>query len=528
MSDIVVDTSGGKVRGLTRGVHTFRGVPYGAPTGGENRFRPASPPTPWPGVRDALSYGPTAPQVSMPAEAGTPQGTPGPGPQFMEFLRGLAGDEPPMAEDCLVLNVWTSSLEQQNPRPVMVWVHGGAFTTGSGSWPLYDGTPLAERGDVVVVTINHRLGALGYLHLAELGGPDYSDSGNVGMLDIVLALQWIQENIGNFGGDPSRVLVFGGSGGASKTSTLLGMPAAEGLFHRAGLLSGPLLRVSSSEAATRNAEALLARLDLSPKDLGKLHEIPWPRLVEEAEHLGVAISDGLASAAGSEGFMPLQPVLDGRVVPAHPMDPTASPLARDVPAMIGSCRDDMKMMMLAQPWFGTLDEAGLASIASANFADLAPEMLRCYRELLPDATPTDIASAFVTDRVMWAGSIRWAERKAAGGPAPVFLYRWDYETPALGGVLGATHGGDIPFAFNIFDLTPMAGDRPENADIGASVSEAWVRFAHDGDPNHGGLPRWEPYSVGDRATVVMDAPCRTENDPRSELRSLYEKVLDQA
>jgi para-nitrobenzyl esterase len=477
-------------------------------------------------VRDALTFGPTAPQLAMPSEASGAPTLEGPAAAFMGFIQGLiGGPEPAQGEDCLVLNVWTSGIDQQTPRPVMFWVHGGAFTTGSGSWAMYDGTSLAARGDVVVVTINHRLGALGYLNLADLGGEEYADSGNAGMLDIVLALQWVHDNIARFGGDPNRVMMFGGSGGASKSSTILAMPAAKGLLHRVGLLSGPMLRVNEPDTATAAAERLLARLDLKSDEVHKLRDVPFSRLVAEAEHIGVTITDGLAGAAGSEAFMPLQPVLDGRHIVSHPMDPAASPLGTDVAAIIGSTRDDMKMMMLGHPRFGTLDEAGLEGVARANFGESAPEMVDAYRAAMPDASPTDIACAFVTDRVMWAGSIRWAERKAIGSNAPTYLYRWDYASAAMGGVLGATHGGDIPFAFDNYSLTPMAGDRPENARMGHIVSEAFVRFVHDADPNQPELPDWQPYSVENRPTMIFDVESHLEYDPRAELRRLYDKML---
>ena len=260
---------------------------------------------------------------------------------------------------------------------MLVWVHGGAFSTGSGSWPLYDGAGLAGRGDAVVVTINHRLGPLGYLHLAELTDDDrYRDSGNVGMLDIVLALQWVRDNIAGFGGDPGRVMVFGDSGGGSKTSVLMAMPAAKGLFHRAAVMSGPLIQSSLPDLATANAEQLLRGLGIAVSDIGKLHDVPVKQLLHEAEAVGVPITSGLASAAGAGQFMPFQPVVDGRALPAHPMDPVASPVGADVPVLVGSTKDDMKMMMLGMPWFGALDDAGLDAMAGGVFGAAGPEFAR--------------------------------------------------------------------------------------------------------------------------------------------------------
>src|SRR5690606_32474041 len=228
-------------------------------------------------------------------------------------------------EDCLVLNVWTSGINDGVKRPVLFYIHGGAFSTGSGAWTMYDGTGAAHRGDAVVVTVNHRLGPLGYLHLADIGGDEYAHSGNAGMLDLVLALEWVRDNIAQFGGDPDSVLVFGSSGGASKTSTLLAMPAAKGLIHRANLMSGAMMRATTAERAGQNAEKFLKQLGIDRKDFRKLLDIPAKTLVEQAEKLAMSISGGLAGQGNPEDFMPLQPVVDGDVLPVHPMDPVAAP-----------------------------------------------------------------------------------------------------------------------------------------------------------------------------------------------------------
>jgi para-nitrobenzyl esterase len=406
----------------------------------------------------------------------------------------------------------------------MVWLHGGAFNVGSGSWPMYDGRGIASRGDAVVVTVNHRLGPLGYLNLGELLGAEYEQSGNAGMLDIVLALQWVRENIERFGGDPQRVLVFGNSGGASKTSVLLGMPAARGLIHRAAVMSGPLIRASTREISTHHAGQLLRELDLAVTDAHKLLEIPAGRLLQAAGKVGVAIDAGLAGGAKSEAFMAFQPVVDGSALPGQPMDPQAAPEGAHVPVLVGSAKDDMKMMMLGMPWFGRLDDRGLEQMAGHTFGVLAQDALAAYRRENPAATPTDIACAFVTDRVMWWGSIDWAQRKAAADAGSAYLYRFDFETPVMGGLLGATHGGEIPFVFNNYLLTKIAGDGPNHAAVAKQLNDTFVQFAQTGNPNHSGIPHWKPYTPAERATLKFDVTTAVEHDPRSEVREIYARL----
>ncbi len=527
MSAPIANTLYGRVSGnVEDGIMVFRGIPYADSVSGPYRFTPPRPPKAWSGVKDASHFGPTAPQLGH-AEAG------GSAPQseeaalrakaFGELIHDMAGDEPAQGEDCLVLNVWTNSTDCSRSRAVMVWIHGGAFETGSGSWPLYDGKALAARDDAIVVTLNHRLGPLGFLDLRDYD-PACSASGNLGMLDIIQALQWIQDNIVFFGGDPNKVMVFGSSGGASKISTLMAMPAAEGLVHRAAMMSGPYIRARSEDYAKRISEHLIERLGIGDNPVAALREIPWDTLLKEVKQLSVPIDAGLASAASPEAFMPMQPVLHPEILPQHPMDPVASPHGPDIPVMIGSTKDDMKMMMLTMPWFNTIDDAGLEGFARATFGELFQEFLDAYREAYPDANPTELACQFVTDRVMWSGSIDWAERRLKAEGAPVYFYRFDYETPVMDGLLGATHGGDIPFAMNNYACTKIAGQRPEHAVMGQQMSDAFVAFAHTGIPQTPAIRDWPAYTLEDRATMLLDVECRVTADPMKRLRELYARA----
>lgn len=474
--EVIAETAYGKIRGVeTQGIRIFKGVPYGASTAGRNRFMPPMNPAAWSGVRDALQYGPSAPQTAA-----------------------MKGE----SEDCLVLNVWTPALKDGRKRPVMFWCHGGGFASGSGSSPGTDGTNLARRGDVVVVTINHRLNVLGFTHVPDLS----SVSGEAGMLDIVQALKWVRDNIQQFGGDPGNVTIFGQSGGGRKVGTLLSMPSARGLFHRAIIESGPTIRLVEQSAADRNAERLMSKLQLGRNEEGELQKIPVERIM--AAYFAV-LKDMGSTDPMTEGFSPM---VDGAVIPAHPFYPAASNVSADVPLMLGSTRTEMTLQSPADAF--SLNEDGMRARVKTLIRDKAETTIEAYRQANPGASPSDLYFLIASDYRYGAPVMKIAERRAALNKGPVYLYYFRWETPVQGGRLKSPHTIEIPFAFdNVRISAQLTGGGEEAMALADKVSDTWLAFARTGDPNNPKIPRWSRFNARDWPTMVFNNAIRLENDP---------------
>jgi para-nitrobenzyl esterase len=502
----VVQTTNGPIRGYREDkLHVFKGVRYGAPPIGALRFKPPVKPQAWADVADAVALG--NPAVQGGSVPGKPSGgTSGGDP--------AAPGQPLSSEDCLFLNVWTQGLGGK--RPVMVWLHGGGFSNGSGGAAMYDGGNLARRGDVVTVTVNHRLNVFGYLHLGDILGKDYESSGQAGMLDIVLVLEWVRDNIAKFGGDPGNVTIFGESGGGAKVSMLLAMPPAKGLFHKAIIQSGPGLRAVPRERATMLAKTLLDQLGV--KDAKALQDADGAAIAKAAAEAPRNLPRSDDNMARNASF---SPCIDGAALTRDPFVPDAPAQSKDIPVMIGTNKDESTLFMRGAPDFGSVTEEKLLERTKRSAGDKAEKLLAALRAIYPDYTPTYLQSAVQTAQGMWMGSIQLAERKAAQNGAPVYMYMLTWETPVARGALKSPHALEIPL---VMDNVERARDFVGRGDAPVSLAEqmapAWLAFAKTGNPNHGGVPAWPAYDAKTRATMLFNLESKIANDPNAEVRKI--------
>jgi para-nitrobenzyl esterase len=463
---------------------------------------PPVKPMAWTGTRDALTFGPTAPQTSD--NSGTT----------------AAGSPAQQSEDCLVLNVFTPGLNDGRKRPVMVWLHGGGFASGSGSGRILDGTSLAHTHDVVVVTLNHRLNVFGYTYLGDAMGSEFASSAAVGLLDIVAALQWVRDNISGFGGDPNVVTIFGQSGGGRKVATLMSMPVAKGLFHRAIIESGAVLRLTTHEDAAKQTDLLLAELGLKAGQIRELQGVPMAKLLAADAAVQKKITQR------DPGMVANTPMVDGKVIPAHPWDPKGPALSANIPLLIGYAHTEETLYDRPTPEKLALDEAGLKERASKRLGQDPARVIEAFRKANPTATPWDLWILIATDHPRGTFTRELAKRKADQHGAPVFAYRYDWETPEGGGHMRSPHTIEIQFVFNNIKIAgPLISKMPEAYALAEKTSAAWVAFARAGDPNTSKLPKWPAFSAASRDTMLFNNECRVVADPDRGSRLVMEQVL---
>ena len=493
-----VEISSGRLAGRRdEGVDCFLGIPFAAPPTGPRRFRPPRPVEPWAGVREATSFGNAAPQNVL----------------ATGVLPGM--DVGRQGEDCLTLNVYTPAADGGH-RPVLLWIHGGAFVIGAGSQTIYDGRRLARRGDVVVVTINYRLGALGFLDL----GPRFGDvfAGNLGLRDQIAALGWLRENIARFGGDPGNVTIFGESAGGMSVGTLLGCPEARGLFQRAILQSGAAHNAHHREAAARVLDLFLRELGASDADA--LRDAPLARILEAQLRCMM-----LAPVDGSP--LPFQPTAGDDLLPESPLDAVRAGSAAGVPVLLGTTRDEWTLFRFMDPGLDALDDAGFAARVAAG-GEAAPvlRLVDAYRKQTPEARPAEHFLAFETDRTFRIPALRLADAQAPW--APVYVYEFAWSSPLQGGALGACHAIDLPFVFGTLDAPGMAAFAGDGADarrLRDDVMDAWIAFARDADPCHSSVPFWPRHDPASRPTLVFDRALRVESAPRDGTYRAWEGLL---
>ena len=505
----VVETNAGRVQGLViDSVCHFRGVRYGAAPIGPLRWAPPQPAPAWKGIYDASDFGAPAMQLA----SGTSVDTANDFGFQMHRVFTTPSELKVMNEDCLYLNVWTPAPDGKK-RPVMVWIHGGGYAYGSGSQPIYQCDGLARAGDVVAVSVNHRLNVFGYLHLGDLMGPEFATSGTVGMQDLVLALQWVRDNIAAFGGDPGNVMIMGQSGGGAKVSTLLAMPSAKGLFHKAAIQSGPGLTVGRKGPTTEAARKLLDALGVKPGDIAALRALPAPTILAAAAKVNGAGFGGVGSG----------PILDEVVITRDPFTPDAPDVSADVPILIGWAKDEWTIFSAGEPWFGRMTEDDLQARIKP-FGESGQRLLAAYRQAYPAYSPTYLWIQMVSGRVM-LGSEAIAARKTAKGAAPAYVYMVAWETPVEGGVFKTPHTMEIPFMLYSYDkVRTFVGEGPGPGHMADVIGGAWVAFARTGKPDHPGVPHWPAFNTTERPVMVFDTQSRVVDDPLPGVRQVLETL----
>lgn len=494
--------TGGRIRGCRRGaVATFLGIPYGADTSGLNRYRPPQPVEPWSGVRDTLRVGRVCPQT-----------TPFDSIQIRQDIAAAITDgytdSGNMGEDCLNLNLWAPASAAREARlPVLVWLHGGGLASGSANLKRTDGHNLAKRGDVVLVGVNHRLGVFGYAHLAGLSSdPSVATAGNNGMLDIVQALQWVRDNIATFGGDPDRVTIFGYSGGGYKVCALMGMPAANGLYHRAIVQSG-FNEGTDAQTSTKVARRFLELLAIKPNDIDALRAMPAERIVRVQKEMG-GIYAGFST------------VIDGTIIPAPISSSIRAGTTGQVPLIAGCSREEMSTFLGHLPGYGQINWDDLPVALQDACGECAEQIVAIYRKARPDASPTRLWSAILSDQLFGAPGVRLLEAHAADATR----HSWSYVSTWTSSVLPdiyAAHGVEEVLYFDNAETTLATRETSDGADLGRKLSETWVKFARDANPNGTVLPPWPEYELADRATMIIDTPCKVSLDPFGPERTFW-------
>lgn len=503
----LTDTTAGQLRGaFQKGVAVFKGIPYAADTSGPRRFLPPQAVTPWAGVRDALAYGPRAPQLDAPRT---------------RIFQWLASDTT-NGEDCLVLNVFTPAPDTAK-RPVMVYLHGGAFSIGAGNSPVLDGSALAKHEDVVVVTVNHRLNLFGYLYAgpdAETkADPRFADAGNAGMLDLVAALQWVRDNIAAFGGDPAQVTIFGQSGGGAKVAILMAMPAAQGLFHRAIVQSSSSgFHVQEPEESALATHQLLQQLGVAEGDFATLQTLPAAQLLSAMQAVVLA----------NRGQDHYRPVIDGRTLTRHPFYPQAPEMSAHIPMLIGYTRTEATFFLAADPTNFTLSAVD-AHQRVKRFMKIddarADALMSVYQAEHASASPSEVLAYIASDHMYRLTNVSGAEQKALQGGAPVYMYEFAWESPALRGLLHSPHTAEMPFVFgNVDAAEAFTGQGPELQPLMRQLMRAWGNFARTGNPNTDTLPEWKPFTPQERLTMVFNTESRVVADPRGAERLAMKRL----